>query len=83
MTEIVWTQGPVRQTPAPVREVMLPAKADSWVPANGGTETVFTSRSGIRMLYCWQRSTGQHAYINVDTDMVMSNEEAQAALGMY
>lgn len=56
-------------------------KLDRWVPACGGTETVFTSRSGIRMLYCWNPLRG-HAYLNVDTDMVMTDQEANAALQM-
>ena len=45
-----------------------------WVPANGGTETAFTSRSGIRMLYCWNVRTGEHAYLNVDSDIIMTQE---------
>lgn len=55
----------------------------SWVPACGGTEVPFTSRSGIRMLYCWHTGTKEHAYLNVDTDIIMTNEEATAALGMH
>jgi hypothetical protein len=51
-----------------------------WLPANGGTETPFTSRSGIRMLYCWQPSTGHHAFLNCNTDVLMSGEEADEAL---
>lgn len=55
---------------------------DNWVPACGGTETVFTSRSGIRMLYCWNKTTGDHAYLNADTDIIMTYEEASAAMMM-
>lgn len=55
----------------------------SWVPACGGSETPFVTRSGFRLLYCWQPSTGRHAYINVDTDIALSDEEARAALGTY
>ena len=54
----------------------------NWFPACGGTETVFTSRTGIRLLYVWQPTTGNHAYLNVDTDIILTDEEAQAALGM-
>jgi hypothetical protein len=50
-----------------------------WFPANGGTEKPFRSRSGIRMLYCWQPSTGRHAYLNCNTDMLMTDEEANLA----
>lgn len=48
--------------------------ADSWVPANGGQETESRSRSGRRILYCWQRSTGKHAYIDLDADMELPRE---------
>ena len=58
------------------------AEQGSWYPACGGTETVFTSRTGIRLLYVWQPTTGNHAYLNVDTDIILTDEEAQAALGM-
>jgi hypothetical protein len=27
------------------------AKADLWLPANGGTEEPFTTRNGVRLLY--------------------------------
>lgn len=53
-----------------------------WVPASGGTETPFRTRTGRRLQYCWQRSTGKHAYLDCDTDLILSDEEAQAALGM-
>lgn len=55
----------------------------NWVPACNGTETPFVSRSGLRLLYCWQASSGRHAYINCDTDIVLSDEEARAALALY
>jgi hypothetical protein len=54
--------------------------ADQWIAACGGTEEVFKSRSGIRMLYCFQPSSGRHAYLNVDTDIIMTDEEAALAL---
>ena len=55
---------------------------DQWVPACGGTETPFKSRSGITMLYCWNPATRDHAYLNVDTDIIMTHEEATAAMMM-
>ena len=57
------------------------AKNGSWTPASGGLEKPFTSRSGKVMLYCYQASTGKHAYLDVKSDVIMSDEEAQAALG--
>jgi len=55
----------------------------NWVPACNGTEKPFVSRSGHRLLYCWQQSTGRHAYINLDTDILLSDDEARAALATY
>lgn len=51
-----------------------------WVPARGGTETPFVSRSGRRLLYVYQATTGRHAYLDVGTDIVLTDEEAQQAL---
>lgn len=55
----------------------------NWQPANGGTETPFTTRNRRRLLYVWQPSTGNHAYLDCDTDIVLSDEEARLALGTY
>lgn len=55
---------------------------DNWYPANGGTERPFTTRTGRRLLYCWQPSTGRHAWLDVQTDIVLTPEEAQVALGL-
>lgn len=52
----------------------LHAVAANWVPANGGTETESRSRNGRRILYCWQRSTGKHAYIDLDADVELPRE---------
>lgn len=54
-----------------------------WTPASGGTEEVFRSRTGRRLLYCWQQTTGKHAYLDVDTDMILTDDEARHHLGMY
>lgn len=59
------------------------AEQGIWIPACGGTETPFTSRLGIRLLYCYQPTTGRHAYLNMDTDFILSDEEARAALDTY
>jgi hypothetical protein len=53
----------------------------NWFPACGGTETEFKTRLGRRLLYCWQPSTGRYAYIDLDQDIILSDEEAQFALG--
>lgn len=54
----------------------------NWYPASGGTETPFLTRSGRKLLYCWQPSTGNHAYLDVGTDLILDEEEARLALGM-
>ena len=53
-----------------------------WVPACGGTETPFTTRTGRRLLYMWNSSTGEHAYYDVASDIFLSNDEASTALAM-
>lgn len=58
------------------------AEQGNWLPAAGGTETPFRTRTGRRLLYCWQPSTGRHAYVDLDQDLVLSDEDALAALGM-
>ena len=56
---------------------------DNWYPASNGTETPFIARSGKRLLYCFQPSTGNHAYLDVDCDIILSDEDAAAHLGTY
>jgi hypothetical protein len=55
---------------------------DQWIPACGGTEVPFNTRTGRRIQYLWNPATGQHAYIDCHTDIILSNEEAQFALGV-
>jgi hypothetical protein len=52
-----------------------------WVPACGGTETPFMTRTGRRLLYMW--TTGEHAYYDVTNDVFLSADEAAAALAMH
>jgi hypothetical protein len=55
--------------------------AKNWQIASGGTETPFTTRCGRRLLYVWMPATGQHAYLDLDSDLILSDEEAWAVLG--
>jgi hypothetical protein len=57
------------------------AEQGPWLPACGGTEVPFVTRTGRRLLYCWQPSTGRHAYLDCGTDMLLSDADAQLALG--
>ena len=63
-------------------ERALKASQGNWYPANGGTETPFITRNRKRLLYCWQPSTGKHAYLDLDTDLILFDYEAQMALGV-
>lgn len=65
-----------------LNERQAQAEQGAWVPASGGTEVPFTTRTGRRLLYCWQPSTGNHAYLDLDTDIILTHEEAQQALGI-
>ena len=56
--------------------------ADVWVPANGGTETPFVSRSGRRLLYVWNPKQARHAYLDTGTDRILDDDEMLAALGL-
>jgi hypothetical protein len=61
--------------------ILNPAQGD-WYPASNGTEQPFTSRSGKRLLYVWQPRTGNHAYLDLGSDVILTEEEAQAALSL-
>lgn len=50
-----------------------------WVPACGGSEEPYRTRSGVVVLYCWNTGTGEHAWLNVDSDIIMTPDEAEAA----
>lgn len=55
-------------------------KLDAWVPACGGTEEVFTVR-GKRFLYCYNPQQHKHAYLDVDSDIIISDEEYFVFIG--
>ena len=46
------------------------------VPMDG--EKPFKSRSGRVLLYCYDTDTSRHLYLDVATDMPLTNEEAWA-----
>jgi hypothetical protein len=52
----------------------------NWYRACGGTEKPFPTRSGKVLLYCYQPSTGKHAYLDCGTDIILSDQEARAYL---
>lgn len=57
------------------------ANADRWVPANGGTETAFKAHGGKTLLYCFNPKLARHAYLDVGSDIILTDEEAQQQLG--
>lgn len=57
------------------------AEQGPWLPACGGTETPFHTRTGYRLLYCYQPSTGRHAYINLDTDIAIDDSDLRFVFG--
>ena len=61
-------------------ETQVNKQSDNWIPACGGTEVPFMTRTGRKLLYCWQPSTGNHAYLDCDTDIILTDDEAIAAL---
>jgi hypothetical protein len=50
----------------------------AWVPACNGTEVPFLTRTAHRVLYCWQPSTGRHAYLDCETDVIIADKELSA-----
>lgn len=68
--------------PGPMPDLLADRiKRGRWVPACGRTEEPYITRSGIRVLYCWHTGTGEHAYLDVDSDLIMTTAEADAAHG--
>lgn len=53
----------------------------NWVPASGGTETPFRTRGGATLLYCFNPRSGKHAYLDVGSDLILTDEEARNLLG--
>ena len=57
-------------------------KKDNWVPANGGTETPFVTRTGIKLQYMWNTANGDHAYYSFASDMFLTDAEAAEVLAI-
>jgi hypothetical protein len=43
----------------------------NWIPACGGTEVPFNTRTGHKVLYVWQPRSGDHAYLDMGTDIII------------
>jgi len=57
------------------------SRKDIWIPASGGTETPFISRSGRKLLYCWNPGQDKHAYLDMGTDTILTDAEAAQFMG--
>jgi len=53
--------------------VAVALNLDEWVPACGGQETVCTV-AGKRFLYVYNPRQHKHAYLDVDCDVIVSDE---------
>mgnify|MGYP006970126022 CR=1 FL=1 len=53
----------------------------TWVPACGGTEQPFVTRSGVKVQYLWNNVTGEHRYINCDNDILIPDNELSLVFG--
>lgn len=51
-----------------------PLNKDNWIPACGGTEVPFRIR-GYNLWYMWNTETGEHAYLDLDRDVFLTNDE--------
>lgn len=55
----------------------------NWVAASNGTEVPFLTRKNRKLLYVWDTVSGDHAYLDCQTDIVLSQEEAEQAMGTF
>ena len=74
------TGRPIARATAEYLEAVT-AKADRWVPANGGLEEPCTAKSGREVLYVYNPATGQHGYLDLDTDIVWTGRDVAHLLG--
>ncbi|MEE9159908.1 MAG: hypothetical protein V3U60_16175 [Gammaproteobacteria bacterium] len=58
---------------------VIASGADSWVVGNGGTEMPTKTRNGILVQVMYNAKTGQHAYLNCDSDTIMTDAEVTSA----
>jgi hypothetical protein len=47
-----------------------------------GTETPFPTRTGRRLLYCYNPKQDRHAYLDLGSDVILTDDEALNALGI-
>ena len=52
----------------------------NFIPACGGAEKPFKTKSGITVQYLWNPITKEHAYINCNTDILLTDSEVLAEI---
>lgn len=61
-------------------QLAIAGNADRWVAACGGTELPFRTRSGRSLHYMYNPFQKRHAYLDTMTDVILSDQEAEAFL---
>ena len=61
-------------------QIAIAGNCDQWVAACGGTELPFRSRSGRTLHYMYNPQQKRHAYLDTTTDVILSDQEADAFL---
>jgi hypothetical protein len=77
-----WLQKKLQCADQKQEALQLPVNTDNWVPACGGSEKPFKTRTGRTLWYMWNKTTGEHAYLDVDNDKFLENDEVNDAFGM-
>lgn len=47
---------------------------DNWIPAAGGTEVPFYTRTHHKVLYCYNPAERRHAYLDLGSDLVIDDD---------
>lgn len=61
-----------------IAEIEARREQGLWIPSTGETPTRY--RNGKVLQKCWQPSTGKTAFLNVETDIFLTDEEAVETL---
>jgi hypothetical protein len=60
--------------------IAIAGNKDEWVAACGGIEMPFKTRSGRILHYVYNPFLRKHAYLDATTDIILSDQEAEAFL---
>jgi hypothetical protein len=65
-----------------LQRIDVARRSGEYIPGANGCERPFRAASGARLLWCWRPATGEHHYLNCDTDIFLADEEAGRHLGV-